>query len=370
MLPFFLGLATLSVDLSVLAVARGQLSTAADAGALAGARKLADAYRLRLITDVSAQIGAANASASQFVLANSVLGQAPVIVQNPNNSPSGDIVVGYLDPANPSGALSTSTSNSANFNAVQVTTSRNSTHGGSVPSFFGKLMGYQGSNPSVTSTAIAQNYTITSFKSVNNLPANLLPIVLDINTYNQMMAGTTTDQYTWDPATQAVKNGADGVWETQLYPVSSGSPGNWGTIKVGVSNNSTSTLGAQIRSGITPAQLATFPNGTIVLDQSMTPPQITFGGNPGISAGIKDDLAAIIGKPVAIPIYDTNGGNGNNAWYRVVAFFGARILSVNFQGNPKYVVIQPALIDDPTANPGTTQSSWKAGGLIVVHLAK
>ena len=122
--------------------------------------------------------------------------------------------------------------------------------------------------------------------------------------------------------------------------------------------------------GITPAQLATFPNSTIRLDYGLTPPSITFGGNPGISAGIKDDLASIIGKPVTIPIYDTNGGNGNNAWYRVVQFASVRILSVNFQGNPKYVIVQPALQNDPSAIPGTPLTSWTSGGLVRVHLAR
>ena len=150
---------------------------------------------------------------------------------------------------------------------------------------------------------------------------------------------------------------------------SSGSPGNWGTINVGVSNNSTSVLGDQIRYGITPAQLATFSNSTIQLDPSQNPPSITFSGDPGISAGIKDDLTAIIGQPRFVPIYDQNGGNGNNAWYRVIAFQPARILSVNFQGNPKYVIIQPCLMNDPTAIRGTAQS-WTAGGQIDVYLSR
>jgi hypothetical protein len=108
----------------------------------------------------------------------------------------------------------------------------------------------------------------------------------------------------------------------------------------------------------------------IALDNTLTPPSITFSGNPGISAGIKSALDAIIGQPVTIPIYDTNGGNGNNAWYRVIQFAPARILSVNFQGNPKYVIIQPALVTDPTAIPGSPQTSWTSGGLVVLHLTK
>jgi hypothetical protein len=108
----------------------------------------------------------------------------------------------------------------------------------------------------------------------------------------------------------------------------------------------------------------------IQLDTAQTPPSITFSGNPGISAGISSALQSIIGKPVTIPIYDTNGGNGNNAWYRVVAFASCRLLAVNFQGNPKYVIIQPALVTDGTAIAGTAQSSWKSGGLVVLHLSR
>ena len=93
-------------------------------------------------------------------------------------------------------------------------------------------------------------------------------------------------------------------------------------------------------------------------------------GNPGISAGIKSALDAIIGKPVTIPIYDINGGNGNNAWYRVIAFAGVRIMAVNFQGNPKYVIVQPANVIDPTAIPRAAQSSWTSGGVIEVYLAR
>ena len=74
-------------------------------------------------------------------------------------------------------------------------------------------------------------------------------------------------------------------------------------------------------------------------------------------------------ESVAVPIYDQNGGNGNNAWYRVIAFQPARILSVNFQGNPKYVIIQPALLDDATGIAGTSQA-WTSGGLISLQLSR
>lgn len=376
-LPVFIGFATLSVDTAVLAVARSQLGTAADSAALAGARQLADEYRVRGATDLTTEISSANSRASAIAGANLALNQSVLVNQNTSNSTGGDVLVGYLDPNNSNSTLITSQAFTTLFNSVQVTAKRTSDHTGVVPTFFGGLMGYHGSDVQVRSTATVQNYTISGFKSVNNQNVNLLPIVLDLTTYQLMMAGTlggvagtASDQYTYNPTTNTVTSGPDGIAESKLYPVASGSPGNWGTIKVGVTNNSTSVLSSQITNGISPSQLATFPGGAIQLDSTQTPPSITFSGNPGISAGISSALQGIIGKPVSIPIYDTNGGNGNNSWYRVVAFAPVRIMSVNFQGNPKYVIVQPALVTDSTAVRGAAQSSWTSGGLIGLSLSR
>ena len=248
-------------------------------------------------------------------------------------------------------------------------------HGGVVPTIFAHLMGFAGANVTVSSTATAQAFSVSGFKASGSSNANLLPIVLDTvdlagdDECNEPLQRNRSVHSTTNPPTGLSPAARMAFTNPSLYPVSSGSPGNWGTINVGVTNNSTSTLGAQIRYGITPAQLATFPNSTIQLNDTLTPPSITFSGNPGISAGIKDDLAAIIGKPVVVPIYDNNGGNGNNAWYRVIAFQPCRILSVNFQGNPKYVIIQPCLINDLTAVTGTAQP-WTKGGQVKLYLSR
>jgi hypothetical protein len=369
-LPALVGFIALAVDISLIAVARSQLSTAADAAALAGAYQLATENRVQGGTDLTAETTAANNSAVSLGQANYILGHNAVVNTNYSNGTNGQILVGYLDPTNAHATLDTSPASITLFNSVQVKAIRDSGHTGLVPTIFARLMGFNGSSVTVTSTATAQNYSISGFQAVGNLSANLLPIVLDKTTWQAMMAGATQDQYTYNASNNTVSSGADGVTESVLYPVSSGSPGNWGTIKVGVTDNSSSTISAQIQSGITPAQLATYPNSTIQLDTSLSPPSITFQGNPGISAGLKSALESIIGKPVAIPIYDVNGGNGNNAWYRVIAFQGARIMSVNFQGNPKYVIIQPALLNDETGIPGTAATSWTSGGLVSVQLVR
>jgi Flp pilus assembly protein TadG len=384
--PVLVGGLAVSVDTAVVAHARGQLQTAADAAALAGVTKLADDARVqRGNLTISSEIAAAQNQVLAWAPKNSILNSPAVVNNNTSNAPGGDVVIGYIDPTSYTSALSTAVP--ALFNSVQVTVSRDATHTGLVPSFFSSVLGNNGTSMHVSATGTAINSQIAGFRSVNGLGANLLPIVLDVTTYQAMLAGTTTDQYTYNsptpPATVGtVSSGPDGITESQLYPVASGNPGNWGTINVGVSNNSTSILRSQILYGITPAQLATFPNGTISLDQAdsgstnpingQSPLQYhTFSGNPGISAGIKSALTSIIGKPVSIPIYDQTGGNGNNAWYRVIYFAPCRILAVNFQGNPKYVIIQPALIKDPTGIPsGAPPLAWSSGGLLRIYLSR
>ena len=41
--------------------------------------------------------------------------------------------------------------------------------------------------------------------------------------------------------------------------------------------------------------------------------KLYLNGDTGISAGVKDELASIIGKPRIIPVFESVSGNGNNA---------------------------------------------------------
>jgi hypothetical protein len=378
LLPVLIGFVAVSVDVAVITTARAQLKTAADAAAMAGAYHLADNYRVQGGTVLTTEFNNAQSHAKITAQANKVLGQPAVIVDNPSNSPGGDVVIGAWNPFTHTWSPPP-LANIQQTNSVMVTARRSSDHTGAVPNYFGSALGFNGTTLNVSSIATVQNYQISGFRSVNNLSADLLPIALDVTTYNKMLTRdptVVTDQYTFTPSSYSpptsngVTSGPDGIYESVLYPVTSGNPGNWGTVKIGVSNNSTSTLAAQIQYGITPAQLSNYPNGTVQLDTTQVPPQITLGGNPGISAGIKGAVSAIIGKAVTIPIYDQSGGNGNNAWYRVIAFQGVRIMASNFQGNPKYVIVQPALVQDPTAIPGPPQPAWTSGGMIRVNLTQ
>src|SRR5689334_3030083 len=90
LLPAIMAFMALSVDVSVIATSKAQLTTVSDAAALAGAMQLADEYRVRGATDLSQEISDAQKQAKIVAQDNKVLNSVPVINDNSSNSSSGD----------------------------------------------------------------------------------------------------------------------------------------------------------------------------------------------------------------------------------------------------------------------------------------
>ncbi len=389
LMPVLLGILAMSVDIGVLAAAQAKLRTVSDAGALAGAMQLATEQRVRgtalsndTLSAIRTRVKVVATSRGNEVLQQAVVVNDSALVANEGGSTNtqtvGDVQVGYLNTSNRAGGFSIP-ADTLTYNSVKFTASRDASHLGPIPAYFGQALGISGLDARTTSIATCQPYAISGFKTVNAQNSGILPIALDEDTYDAMLSGSpaqATDNYYYNPATSTVVGspsmatsvssagfpGGDGVYESALYPVGHGY-GNWGTLNIGVSNNSTSILRAQIQDGITPEQMATYPNATISAP-------LDLSGNPGISAGIKSALVAIIGQVRAVPLYSGSPtGQGNNMTYRIVGFGAIRVLDVRFQGNPKYVVVQPALMKDATAVAGVTRS-WTQGGVVRVRLTQ
>ena len=88
--------------------------------------------------------------------------------------------------------------------------------------------------------------------------------------------------------------------------------------------------------------------------------ELLLNGDTGISAGVKDELASIIGQPRIIPIFQSVSGPGNNATYTIVQFAGVRILNVKLTGamSQKRVIVQPCNIVVKGGIPGDGTSSF------------
>ena len=76
---------------------------------------------------------------------------------------------------------------------------------------------------------------------------------------------------------------------------------------------------------------------------------MVLNGDTGISAGVKDELASIIGETRIIPIFSSVQSPGNNAQYTIVQWCGVRIMDCKLTGPQKHkrLTIQPAAISSP-----------------------
>jgi hypothetical protein len=189
---------------------------------------------------------------------------------------------------------------------------------------------------------------------------DILPYALDLGTWNNLVGGNSSDNYRWNATTKQIESGSDGLVEVNLFPQGTGSPGNRGTVDIGGSNNSTSDIARQILYGISPADFQAFANQGRTLEFNAAG-KLYLNGDTGISAGVKDELAAIKGKPRIIPIFESVSGNGNNAEYTIVKWQGIRIMAVKLTGSmsQKHVTIQVAPVMASGVIPSATSGPSK-----------
>jgi len=343
-----LAMVAFSVDLGYVLTAKEELQRTADASALAACWDYGKSLSKGQTYTVATQSG--RSAASTYASYNQITKNPTQIDTNTSNSPGGDVVFGYISDL---GGASNNfqTGATTNYNAIQVRVRKDSSLNGKVPYFFARIFGIQGQALTAQATA-AMVRDVSGFKApADGTNIDLLPFALDLQTWNGLMAGSGDDAWKWDPATKKVVAGSDGVLEVNLYPQGTGSPGNRGTVDIGSSNNSTSDIARQILNGISPSDLAAM-GGKIEFNSDG---KLFLNGDTGISAGVKDELASIMGQPRIIPIFSAVTGNGNNATYTIVKWQGIRIVNVKLTGSmsQKNVMIQVA----PVVTKGAIQST-------------
>ncbi len=333
MLFMMMAFLAFTVDTGYLAASKAEIRRSADSAALAGCWELYDGLvQGKTLTQSEADVAA---EAALYAGVNPIANTSPGL-SNEINSRS--VEVGYLSTIT---SNSISTNASLPFHAVRVTVKKNSQQNGEIPFFFGRIFGDSGRAIDAAATAVmARN--ISGFTTPGNSQETLgvLPFALDLQTWNTISANTAQDSFSYNSSTGAVTAGGDGVREVNLYPQGTGSPGNRGTVDIGGANNSTADIARQIVYGISQADIQQLGK-TLNFNSSGT---MTLNGDTGISAGVKDELASIIGQPRIIPVFSTVSGNGNNANYTIVKWVGVRILNVKLTGamSQKAVIIQPA----------------------------
>lgn len=355
-----------SVDIGYVLTAKEEMQRTADAAALAACWE----YGLQLSKDKTAPAAAqlARTSASQYAAKNAVTNSPMNVDSNTANDVGGDVVFGYVSDLN-SGADSFETNDASKFNAVHVRVRKDSSINGEVPYFFARVFGLQGQVLRAEATAaIVRN--ASGFRTpADGSNIDLLPFALDLQTWNSWVAGNGSDDWKWDPATKHVSAGSDGKLEINLYPQGTGSPGNRGTVDIGGANNSTADIARQILEGISPQDMQAFSDGGRTLEFDACG-KLDLNGDTGISAGVKDELAAIIGQPRVIPVFSQVMGPGNNAEYTIVKWIGIRIMEVKLTGpmSKKHLTIQtaPIIVKGVVPAPGSGASAYVYSPVVLV----
>jgi Putative Tad-like Flp pilus-assembly len=349
MAAVLVGMVAFCVDIGYVLSAKEDLQRSADASSLAACWE----FGQQLANGHSPSEAAvyARATAAQYASLNPVGGHAMLLDTNASNDPNGDVVFGYIsDFKNSESPFQVNSANG--INAVKVRLRKDASINGEVPYFFARIFGLSGQ--SLRSDAIAGIVCdIKGFESPSDgSNLDILPYALDLQTWNSLVANSGNDNYRWNSTTNQVEAGSDGLVEVNLFPQGTGSPGNRGTVDIGSSNNSTADISRQILHGISKSDMDAM-GGTLEFNDCG---KLYLNGDTGISAGVKDELASIIGQPRIIPIFSSVSGNGNNANYTIVKWQGVRIVNVKLTGSmsQKNVMVQVCPVMTKGVIPSTT----------------
>ncbi|WLD09964.1 pilus assembly protein TadG-related protein [Planctellipticum variicoloris] len=346
LITFLFALVAFAVDLGYVSRTKTQLQSAVDGSALAAAIELGDGlgFGPKLTPSTAAAFGR---TAATYVADKNPNGdQNSTTIQTAT-----DMQFGQYDWNAASGTWEKRW-DATPYNLVKVTVRRDgagSKGSGPLPLLFAPVIGYKYSNLNETAYAALRVGVGIQLKPGSGLTADVLPIALDLGSWNNLMAGIGSDIYAFNTTTKAISSGSDGVKEIDLYPygVNSLPPGNRGTVDLGDPNNSTADLKRQILHGLNETDLSYF-GGKLTTDNG----PLYINGDTGISAGIKADLEAIKGQPRLIPLFTAVSGPGNNATYTIVKFVPIRILYVQLTGSNKRVIVQPCPFVSHAVIPG------------------
>jgi Flp pilus assembly protein TadG len=361
-----IGMVAFSVDIGYVLTAKEEMQRTADAAALATCWEYGQQLSVGQTAANASQ--SARSTASDYASYNQVTNSPMYVSENAANDASGDVVFGYVSDLG-GGADNFQTGDSSLYNAVRVRVRKDSSLNDEVPYFFARVFGKQGQILNAEATAAIVR-DVKGFQApADGSNIELLPFALDLETWNSWMAGHGCDNWSWDSVTDSVSAGSDGALEVNLYPQGTGSPGNRGTVDIGGANNCTADLARQITDGISPQDIQDLLASGRQLEFD-TCGKLDLNGDTGISAGVKDELAAIIGEVRVIPVFSTVVGPGNNAEYTIVKWIGVRIMAVKLTGamSKKYLTIQaaPIIVQGviPSSTPGTSSFVYSPVALV------
>jgi hypothetical protein len=365
-----------------------QLQVAADAAALAGADTLVGDDLLRGNSGpLPTLLQTASAQAIQYAASNLVQGQPFILLPNPTNDPTGDVVFGTHDkprnsPFQPATNIQDNTNPAlAGVNAVQVNAWLTKARGNAPGLVFAELIGLGSIDMHAVAAAMLDRDVI-GFRPLFSQPLRLAPLALfsdpsgtDPRSWEyQIITKNAPDAYRYDPSVPGfvLDSAGDGLPEFQaalaLDP-SMAAAANVSVLYLGYSD--ASGVGAELATGVTADQLSSLGGQLVLeaLDNRLTVPGSGFGPAPGNAdlTSLEQGLQQLqqSAEPVVWPLYCGFDGSGQPI---LCGFVAARVVTVSgiAAGQPIFnFAVQPTMI--ATATAVTDASRRGVGGIAIVN---
>lgn len=330
-----------------------ELTTAAEAAALAAASELANDDTLKLSADPELRIERARASAAWIASQNLVAG-SPVIL---STDPERDIRLGRLTEDSQTGQVQFSETTQNPTTAV-VTALRTRQNSNPVNLFVAGVTGQPQGDVATRVEASVDN-RIAGVRPQPGTPVPALPLAiwwrdpagLRLDTWeNRIDLRMGTDLYAYDSITHAVTSGSDGIPEMVLRSQPRGSQAS-----------NTNVLVVDVGSGLNDASLQRqFASGWTADDLDSLGGQLcvtiaapaTLAASPTLPHSDRESLDTLIGQPRICLLYSgtTSSGNGSSIQATCMQLVAVRIMAVRDQNDGSCeVVVQPCVVKTKTA---------------------
>ena len=347
LLTSLIGMVAFAIDTGYIALYKTRLQRAADAAALAGATKALT------IPGESPDPDGVRAEVRKYVTFN----MPGLTVRDEDIK-----FCRYTPYYAPENRFTYNVTTAQPANGIDVTLRRDTLQNDPLRLFFAPVIGTR--TASLTARSVAYCAKGKSVKA----SAPFLPYTMQYDYYYAAMGQTRTgvddktiqvrDDYTVNPTTLAVSSGKDDVNEVLLFSDRQNTPGNWGSLDIGSLSNATGELTRQILYGPTEADFAN-PDFYVKVNPTDGALYVPFvaGGDSGVSNDVRTAFNSIKGQPRIIPLFGYREGidpvkyapygkygTGNTSEYNIIGYAGVVITSVDFNGNPKTLTVQPAFL--------------------------
>jgi hypothetical protein len=342
-----IGFVALAVDGGYLKVVKAQIQNAADSAAMAGVSALIDPRGL--VGSATPEDLAQEASLRSMDYASKNFAEKHLVLLD-----ASDITVGHI--SNPKDLGEPVHQGTTPYNAVAVRVRKTEgSPNGAVGLFFGVIFGKETASLSTQATAYLDS-GMYAYKPLSEVRGPAIPVtVWKPKWIDEIVNAMGDDNYGYDPVTDQITLGPDGIPEISIYPQKQGKivgepdgAGNFGLLHIGTPNQGTPEVGEQIRTGFTPEQVETaFGEPQIrFYNDAGSPITHILDGTPGVKNSLiqlEDDFHSRLNTVVGFFVHESIIESGANIKYGVTGMQFGRIMALNAHGSltDKAVVIQP-----------------------------